>query len=200
MTIQAIIFDLGSVLVCEVDRTPRERLAARLGLTYGQVIEAVFGHPDDCRAAIGEVTTEAYFRAAAQPLGIAPDELYREFFAGNQLDRPLADFVRTLRGPYKTALLSNAFDDLRRMVENVWQIADCFDEIIISAEVGMVKPDPRIYHLTLERLGVAPQEAIFVDDKRRNTDAAQKVGLHAIQFQNTEQAKKEIAALLKNDG
>jgi epoxide hydrolase-like predicted phosphatase len=67
-----------------------------------------------------------------------------------------------------------------------------FDETVFSAEVGMAKPDARIYQLILNRLGVEPQEAVFVDDFIENVEGARHLGLHAIHFKNSPQA---LAAL-----
>ena len=108
----------------------------------------------------------------------------------------LIDYIRALRPRYKTALLSNAWDDLRGVLVDEWGIADAFDELVISAEVGLAKPDARVYLLTLERLGVAPAEAVFVDDFLHNVEGAQAVGIHAIHFQDSNQARTELEALL----
>jgi len=93
-------------------------------------------------------------------------------------------------------LLSNAFSDLRRVVTETWMFADAFDEMVISAEVGVVKPDPRIYHLALERLEASPEAAVFIDDFRRNVEGARAVGLNAIHFKDPGQARGELEGLL----
>jgi putative hydrolase of the HAD superfamily len=85
---------------------------------------------------------------------------------------------------------------MRQVLTERWKIADAFDELIISAEVGIAKPDPRIYHLALERLGVAAGEAVFVDDFLENIDAAQALGLHTVHFRNPDQARTELDHLL----
>ena len=71
-----------------------------------------------------------------------------------------------------------------------------FEVIVDSAFVGMRKPDPEIYRLTLDRLGLAPEACAFVDDIELNCDAARDVGLHAVHFRDTEQAIAELGALL----
>jgi putative hydrolase of the HAD superfamily len=106
------------------------------------------------------------------------------------------DFLRSLRPRYKTALLSNAWGNLREVLDREWHVLDAFDQVIISAEVGLMKPDERIFSLALERLGVTPGEAVFVDDFAHNVEAARLVGLHAIHFRNAEQARAEVEQLL----
>jgi putative hydrolase of the HAD superfamily len=93
-------------------------------------------------------------------------------------------------------LLSNAWDNLRTNIESVLKIADAFDEMIISAEVGVAKPDPRIFHYAIERLGVPMGEAVFVDDFTENVEAARSEGLFAIHFQEPDQARRELVRLL----
>jgi putative hydrolase of the HAD superfamily len=63
-----------------------------------------------------------------------------------------------------------------------------------SCELGIAKPDPGIYIYTCEKLGVAPSEALFLDDKIENVEAAQRVGLHAIQFTNITQLQQDLAS------
>jgi putative hydrolase of the HAD superfamily len=82
------------------------------------------------------------------------------------------------------------------MIEQEWRFAEAFDVVILSAEVGLVKPDPAIYQLALDQLGVAAEAAVFLDDFRENVDGARQVGLQAIQFRTTEQAISDLEALL----
>jgi putative hydrolase of the HAD superfamily len=124
---------------------------------------------------------------------------FREaFFAGDGIDYELVDFIRSLRPGYKTGILSNAWSGVRQWLTEKWRIMDAFDEAVISAEVGLVKPDPRIYELVLQALDVQPAEAVFVDDFLENVEAARRGGLHAIQFLNPSQAVAEINQILKS--
>jgi epoxide hydrolase-like predicted phosphatase len=97
-------------------------------------------------------------------------------------------------------VLSNNWSGLRRAIEEEWQIAGAFDELFISAEIGLVKPDPRLYRLALDRLGVAPGEAVFIDDFPENVQAARQAGLHAIHFTSPDQARQELQDLLNRHG
>ena len=199
MEIKAVIFDFGGVLVRTEDRAPRQELADRLGMTYDQVNELIFESESARQATVGEITTLEHWETLRTALNLSTEEFSRvpkEFFGGDVLDEALIDYVRALQPRYKTGLLSNAWDDLRGVVNNEWQIADAFDELIISAEVGVAKPDAGIYELTLERLNVAPSEAVFVDDFRRNIEGARAVGIHAIHFQDSNQVRAELDGLL----
>lgn len=199
MTIRAIIFDLGGVLVRTDDRGPRERLAARLNMTYDELSALVYDSETAIRATLGEVSSQGHWEAVRAALKLSAEDLQglaSEFWGGDRLDHELVEYVRGLRPQFKTALLSNAWDDLRIALEGQWSILNAFDEVIISAEVGLAKPDPRVFHLALERLGVKPTEAVFVDDFLHNVEGARAVGMKAIHFRNSEQARADLGALL----
>jgi putative hydrolase of the HAD superfamily len=108
-------------------------------------------------------------------------------------------YIKKLHPTYKVGLLSNAWDDLRQTMHTRWDIDGLFDELIISAEVGIVKPDPRIFHLALERLSVQPAESVFIDDILTNVEAARQEGLVAIHFQDTRQTLADLQVLLDAD-
>jgi len=197
--IRAVIFDFGGVLVRTEDLTPRNRLAARLGMSYDELNSLIFDSLSSLQAALGQIGVSEHWEAVRASLGLSIEAfqtVQAEFWEGDVLDTSLVDFVRALHPHYQTALLSNAWDDLREVLEHRLKILDAFDQVIISAEVGLVKPDERIYCLAVERLGVAPGEAVFVDDFAHNVEGARAAGLHAIHFRSTDQARAELEQLL----
>jgi epoxide hydrolase-like predicted phosphatase len=199
MVIRAVIWDLGGVLVRTVDFTPRNELAKRFGMSRIELEALVYTDEWGKRAQVGEISLDLRWEKLSKSLDIPLDQIpvfLEQFWGCDLLDAGLVDYVRSLRPRYKTALLSNAFSDLRRYITKVWKFADAFDEIIVSAEVGLVKPDPRIYYLVLERLGVVPAEAVFIDDFMHNVQGAQAVNMHAIHFQNPVQVSRELQSLL----
>jgi epoxide hydrolase-like predicted phosphatase len=201
MTIQAIIFDLGGVLLRTSDFEPRERLAAGLHMNRYQLEQFIFGGASGDQAQRGEISVQQHWENLRQQINYSPEEfeaLVNDFFEHDEIDEALLDYVRTLHKTYKTALLSNAWDDLRQVITERWHFEDAFDTMIISAEVRVAKPDPRIFQLTLERLGVKADEAIFVDDMKRNVDGALLAGLHAIQFQTSQQMRNDLESVLIN--
>jgi putative hydrolase of the HAD superfamily len=76
------------------------------------------------------------------------------------------------------------------------KVEDAFEHMVISAEVGVMKPEARIYQIALEQAGVSPNEAVFVDDFYKNIEGCQAVGMHGIHFKNPEQAMNELQQLL----
>jgi epoxide hydrolase-like predicted phosphatase len=202
-TYQAVIFDFGGVLMRTEDLGPRTQLARSLGRTYTQLEDVVFNGPTGLPAALGELSAEQHWSSVANRLQIAETQIpsfQDKFWGGDRMDSQLVDYIRGLKGNYLTALLSNAWSDLRDYLEKHWKIADAFDLMVISAEVGLAKPDPRIYQLVLERLQVPAQAAIFLDDVLENVEAARSVGLTGIHFRSAEQALTELKQILNGAG
>jgi len=201
--IQAVIFDYGGVLVRMQDETPRQRLAERYGLRLDTIYRLLFDSESARLAAVGEITTEKHWQTVAAllkaPVPELPEFIYQFWSADGLNQEQLAD-IHSLRGKYKLGLLSNAFDDLRAMLVERWQIANLFDDLVISAEVGLVKPDARIYQLAVERLGVAPETTVFLDDVQQNVDGARAAGLQAIWYRDPAEARLELGRLLDGSG
>lgn len=199
VTIQAIIFDLGGVLLRTADFNSREHLASSLNMDRPELEEFIFGGDSGDRAQRGEISVQQHFENLRYQIGYTAAEFQKlldVFFSQDKLDDALVEYVRQLHKQYKTALLSNAWDDLRQVIAEKWHFEDAFDTMIISGEVGMAKPDSRIFKLALEKLSVSAEEAIFVDDFQRNVDAAQAIGLHAIRFKTVQQTQADINLLL----
>ncbi|MFP3852683.1 MAG: HAD family hydrolase, partial [Anaerolineales bacterium] len=187
------------VLLRTEDHEPRELWAERLGISAAELNRLVFQSKASRLATVGRGQVEAIWQGLADRFDLASPEreqLERDFWSGDEVDRELLSFVRDLRPTYKTALLSNAWPDVRHFIENVWGFADAFDQVIISAEVGFAKPDPRIYQLALNKLDVEANEAVFVDDFEENVHGARQVGMHAIHFRSPEQVKQDLKTLL----
>lgn len=93
----------------------------------------------------------------------------------------LLNFILEKRNQYKTAMLSN----VSAVIWNYYtpeQMEKYFDRVVLSYQEAIAKPDPRIYQLVCERLGVEPSECVFADDNEINVDAANKIGMHGIVF------------------
>ena len=199
MAIRAVFFDLGGVIVRTEYQAPRERLAERLNMIYEDLNKIVFESDSSRKASIGAISTDEHWAAVTRRLGRPASESHNiraEFFAGDVIDRSLLDFIRSLRPRYKTGIISNAWPDLRNyLIENKFD--DAFDALIVSAEVGVMKPEPKIYQIALEQVKAGPNEAVFVDDMASNIEAARALGMHGILFQNTEQTLNNLKEMLK---
>jgi len=196
---RAVFIDFGGVIMRTEDKGPRTRQAERLGMTYRNLEKVFFESDSSQRASSGEITEETHWQSVAEALGVSrteADKIIAEFFSGDRADSALLDFLRGLRPECKVGLISNAWSGLRAFITSQ-KFDDVFDEMIISAEVGLMKPDPRIYRLALEKLGVLPEESVFLDDVLVNVEAARSVGMSAIQFTQPEKTLEELKQLLR---
>jgi epoxide hydrolase-like predicted phosphatase len=198
MSIKAVFFDLGGVIVRTEYQSPRQHLAERLSMEYDDLIRLVFDSPTAQQATVGEVTSAEHWATVMKRLKRPTSEtqtIRDEFFAGDVVDRELLKFVHSLRPRYKTGLISNAFDDLRPFIVRE-KFDDVFDHMIISAEVRAAKPGAKIYNIALEQLQVQAEEAVFVDDFIENIVACEKLGIKGIHFKSPESALQQLKQLL----
>ena len=199
MTVRAVYFDLGGVIVRTEFQSPREHLAERVGMTYEELVTLVFESKSSREASIGKISEDDHWkwvaRALHRPLK-ERDALHKEFFDGDIIDRELVNYIRSLKPRYSTGLISNAWDGLRPYMQRE-KFADAFDVLTISAEVGVMKPGAEIFQHALEQLEVKPKEAVFVDDFPENITGCEAVGMHGILFKSTEQVLKDLKKLLK---
>ncbi len=182
---RAVIFDWGGVLMRTVDYAPRHAWDVRLGLAAGQVEAVVHGIEAWNGLQRGEIGEEAYWQAVAGKLGLDESTAARlrgDFYRGDVLDETLVSLIRDLRGRgLLVGLLSNNAPSLAVEIDALG-LADLFDARVISAEVGVMKPDPAAYHAILDRLGVPPGAALFVDDSPANVTGAAATGMAAVRF------------------
>jgi epoxide hydrolase-like predicted phosphatase len=144
----------------------------------------------------GAITEQEFERRFGLRLGLEdPDHLIDSMFSGMRPDPQMVAAVKELRAAgVLTGLLSNSWSTAhydRQLLEEL------FDAAVISAEVGMHKPQPEIYRLAAERLGVKPEECIFVDDLRENCEGAEAVGMTVVRHRD---APETIARLTELTG
>ena len=184
--IEAIIFDFGGVMVPFNELDSFQEQEARLGLRPGSLAEMLWRSADWRLAEVGAITDEEYWRRIGAQLGLHTPEAIRDFqqdlFRDARTDLQMANLVRRLRGRYRIGLLSNASDILPRLLRERYGLDGLFDVEVVSALVGLAKPDPAIYQLALERLGTAPEATVFVDDYEPNVAAAAELGIQGIHF------------------
>ncbi len=198
--IKGIIFDVGGVLLRTHDQSYRRKWETRLGLEPGGAARLIFDSDLGRQAQIGRVTLQDVWAWAGESLGLSADELAafeHDFWAGDRLDHDLARTIRKLHARYRTALLSNSWVRDGRALADELGLADAIDVCVVSAEVGVVKPDPRIYRITLERLAVLPAEAVFVDDFVENIDAARRLGIQVIHFTDSLLVRRQLEEMLR---
>lgn len=199
--IKAVIWDMGGVILRSEHYRYREELAARFKISEIELEHRVFNTESAELASIGKMSQNEHWRITGLSLGLTEEEIpafEKAFWAGDRCDQQLVSFIRSLKKDFKTGLLSNAWMGTREMLRDKYACLDAFDVAVFSYEVGMAKPDPRIYHLILGMVKAEPANTIFVDDFIENVTAANALGIHAVQFKNREQAIQDIQQIINN--
>lgn len=214
MAIRAVVLDIGGIL--EVipeggDPTRRypdllARWEVRLGMPAGELgrqiteMDARLLHAGK-DGSIGTCSEAEWLDELRRTTGWDSSRLHaflRDFwdvYCGDP-NPELAAFLGSLRPRYQTALLSNSFVGARREEEARLHLSEIADCILYSHEVGFSKPDQRIYAATCARLGLRPDEIVFLDDVEKNVAAAAAFGFHAVLFHDNAQAIADIRAAL----
>ncbi len=199
MTIEAIYFDLGGVIVRTDDKTSRANLASEFGMSFAEMDRFVFESKTAALASLGKLTEIEHWlditRRLKQPETDMP-RIRNAFFGGDSVDQDIIGLLRSLRNNYKTGLISNAWDGLRPWIISQ-KFEDAFEDMTISAELGIAKPDARIYQSALMKLGVTAEQAIFVDDVEENIAACETLGMHGVLFRTSQQALQQVNQLLE---
>jgi epoxide hydrolase-like predicted phosphatase len=199
MPIQAVVFDIGGVLEITEPGSLARSWEPRLGLAPGGL-----GHQlaDVAEAGgVGAISEQQAGQRIAEILGLDAGQL-RAFLADlwteylGTLNTDLAAYFAGLRPRYRTGIISNSFVGARHREQQRYGFAEMTDLIVYSHEAGLSKPDPRIYQLACDGLGVPAADMVFLDDLPENVTAARQVGMQAVLFRRTGQAIADIQALL----
>lgn len=127
--------------------------------------------------------------------GQSVEDIKQIFGQTDMIDHELIKLIKTLKSQYKIGLLSNAIGNYVREILQENGLTDLFEEIVISGDVRVIKPDPKIFELILDRLGIKPNEAVFIDDIAYNVDAANSLGIKGILFEGTVRLKETLEKL-----
>jgi putative hydrolase of the HAD superfamily len=140
----------------------------------------------------GDVSQEELFAELAALVKITPERFASEFHSYVKVDPDMVALIRRLRGRTRLGLLTNAMAPFVRGIIDEHQLAPLFDEIIVSAECRMAKPDPAIFRAMLAKLDVAAANAVMIDDNADNIAAAAALGMQTILFTSCVQVTREL--------
>ncbi len=142
----------------------------------------------------GRIDEDEFEPALARLLGVPAPSLIDRLFAGSGPEQPMVDAVLTARDAgIRTGLISNSWGTRRYDRD---QLAKLFDGVVISGEEGMRKPTPAMYTLGAERIGVAPEQCVYVDDLPFNLKPAEELGMATIHHVDAQQTVDELERLL----
>ena len=208
---RGVIFDWGGVLTSpiidtvqawlEADRIDRDSYTAAvrpwIQLAYGSEYAVSPVHALER----GEVPDEEFEQVLAALLvgvdgsPVPSAGLLKRMFAASVLEEDMLDLVRELRGSgMRTSLLSNSWGTRDSYPRHLF--AGLFDDVVISAEVGMRKPEERIFQFALGRLGLSPRECVFVDDVEGNIVAAQALGFRTVHHSDPAATRARLSEFL----
>ena len=197
--IKAIIFDFGRVITAQKPRSLFRSYEAELGLDPDTINPIMFESRAWQDTLLGRKTAEEFWYLIGSELGlISVDEVNRfrlRYHTDEAINPGVLDLIRKLHGSYRLAILSNSPPGLDQWLAD-WKIRDLFEVVFCSGDEGIVKPDPDVFKLTLERLGAEPGEAAFIDDTREHVEAARKLGIHGIVFTTAETLRNDLINVL----
>lgn len=184
MAIRGIIFDYGGVILDMRWDIARE-LALEHGLAERAVVETLYANKTWQQLELGVGDRDAWLSEAHTALetiaGKEMPPLHEHWRERQHLIAANIDLMGRLRPAYKTALLSNADSALRRQLTE-FDVLRLFDDVVVSAEVGLAKPQTEIYALSAQRIGLAPEECVFIDDLEPNVQGARDAGMRGVHF------------------
>jgi epoxide hydrolase-like predicted phosphatase len=196
---RALIVDFGGVLTTNVFESFRAFADAE-GLDR-DAVKTIFrerGEGLDLLRQLerGELEIPEFEEKFGPLLGVRETSgMVERLFAGVQADDAMVEAVRRAKGSgIATGLISNSWGGTS--YDRVRDPAELFDTMVISGEVGLHKPEPEIFRLGAERLGVEPDACVFVDDLRENCEGAEAVGMTAILHRGADRTIPELERLL----
>src|SRR3989338_4567698 len=197
LVIQAIIFDIGGVVTYNIGGYVKNDIIKTLGVTKNQYEEAC--HILIPLLSTARITEEEFwqrFRDITKNTKVPPENLWsREFSKRRKLRKDVVQIIKDLKQTgIKLAALSNVIRS-HSQVNDEKGIYRLFDVRILSCEVGLKKPDPQIYQLTLKKLGAKPEETVFIDNKLQNVKVARDLGFKGIYYKNPGQLRKSLERL-----
>ena len=201
--IQTIFFDFGGVIIQPPNVNWVNRWKNHLRISDHPEIIEMLENPNESQLVkdmcLGKITEDYVWVTMTQKWHINPvllAQIKRRLLSKRQLNEPILKFMTELKGRYQTAILSNAGDKSRQLMEETYQLHQIVDEIIISAEEGVIKPDPRIFEIAMARMHAEPESSLLVDDFYANVMSAKAFGMQGVHFTDTQQAISEVRAML----
>lgn len=197
MPLAAVILDLGNVLAFHDNALLFRKLGERAGLSGGEVGRRLLHDPLWEAANRGHAGAEAIRAGVGRALGVDFDEadFTERWCCHFTMNEPMFPWVERLAGRVRLLVLSNTNLLHRDYLLPRMPVLRRFDHLLFSCDLGLVKPEPAIFHEALSRAGVAPGEAAFFDDLKSYVDAAEALGIHGRLFRSADEFPAQLASL-----
>ena len=197
MTCEVVLFDLGGVVVdVESDRLVHQ-MAQLLGRSFEEVQEVVYHRELLVPLELGRISPEAYYHGLSERLQLpwTYDQFVRSWNDMISEKTQVTGILRRLHRRHKLMALTNTNVLHLAHIKTRYPSLSVFDDWVASCEVGLRKPDAQMYRLAVDRAGVRPDAAVYVEDRPELIEAGRAVGLTAIRFENPEQLEAELSSL-----
>lgn len=182
-----IIFDNNGVLTTNDNEGTYENMAIFLGVPAEEVKSLIEPHVKDLDT--GRISQDEFYARVLEDGGFdLPVEDFRKVHLNSYIPKPeMQELAKRLKGRHRIALLTNFGDAFWSMFEK-WGLDEVFsrEEVFLSAELGMAKPDKEIYEYALDKLGIKADNAVFIDDKSENISTAKSLGMNGLLFDDIE--------------
>ena len=206
MAITTILFDFGGVLYKMPDPEGINKWSKLLGIENSPEITEMLLNPHQSKLVkdicLGKISEEQVWGMIQSKWSIKSGiigRIRRNFLSKRSLNRQMVRFMATLKGNYQLGILSNAGDQARSLMTDVLNLDRYVDQIIISAEEGVIKPDEKIYRIAMSRLDTKPGQTLFIDDYFDNVQAAERLGMKAVHFTEDHKAMERVREILQEE-
>lgn len=195
--IEAVIFDLGNVLI-DFDFLPAaKKVSDFTGKTAQEIYNLFFDSQLTALFEEGKIAPLDFFSGIKKLLGLELDyaqflPIWNEIFFLSQKNLQVYSLAKILQARYKVALLTNVNVLHFEYLKKYFPIFDAFDSIITSFEAGARKPSPLIYNMALDSLGVKPQNTFYTDDRAELIESACGLGINGVVFQGVERLRQDL--------
>ncbi|MDD5415850.1 MAG: HAD family phosphatase [Candidatus Daviesbacteria bacterium] len=187
--IKAIIFDNAGVIMTEAYWLWLHKNIPNLEKRRD------FFHDISYKVDSSSISPDQFLNYLAKESGKEAKQVKKEILSTFVLNKEVYKLMKKLKRNYKIGLLSNFISEWLKILLKKFNIKEVFDAMIVSTEHKMIKPDPKMYQLIAEMLGVKPQEAVFIDDRESNITGAVNVGMKGILFNNPQDLKEKLKKL-----
>ena len=184
---QGIIFDFYGVICTEIGMPWFKKYFPP---DISSVMKDRYCQPAD----LGTLSETAFFEELGTVAHQSGAAVRAEWLSRVSIDQSVLSLMSKLKPTYKLGLLSNSQSQLIREILSAHELEHFFDEIVVSSEIGMIKPDPNIFRSMLAKLEVESNQAVFIDDNLHNVTAAEHVGIKSFLFTESKKLEEDLRA------
>ncbi len=199
--IQLIVFDMGHVFIDFEWEAVCQGFCTRAGISQEQ-FQLVLKHIGSLGYEHGHIETADFIAAINEQMvaygnanPITDKEFHALWNATFRENLAMAQLMQSLKRRCKLYLLSNTNEAHWQFIDNSYQVNRHFDELILSFEIGHVKPKHDIYHEVLKRSKLSAEQCVFIDDLPQNVAAASEVGMNVVHFQGIDDLVARLQAM-----